>query len=363
MRIIIDARLIHETGVGRYIRNLVSSLAVQDTKNSYILLTNKSSEQIQRPGKNWEVHEINIPWHSVREQIQLPIILIKLHADVVHIPYFTIPILYPGRMVVTIHDLIVSHFKTGRASTHSSLFYALKHWMYLCVVYVGLIRANHVIAVSQATKNELVSHYPFVEKKVSVTYEGVDPLLATPALPKIAKPYFLYVGNFYPHKNVDTLIHALKDSGNSSELVLVGKKDIFAQKVKQLVSELGLLARVHFIHDCSDAELSGLYSNALSLVVPSLMEGFSLPPIEALSLGCPVICSDIPVHKEILGDVPEYFAPKDTQVLAQLLSSAAKNKIHLKKESVKELLSKYSWETMANHTRTIYAQIGGSSGS
>jgi glycosyltransferase involved in cell wall biosynthesis len=359
MRIVIDARLIDETGVGRYIRNLIRELAFKDKTNTYILLLrSQSASHFISPGDNWIVRVVDIPWHSVQEQLRLPFVLLSLKADVVHIPYFTIPVFYPGRMVVTIHDLIVSHFATGRASTHAPIFYSIKRLFYFLIVWVGLKRAWQVIAVSNATKQELISHYAFVRHKVHVTYEGVDPLLESHGkvsqntTPKL--PYLLYVGNFYPHKNVETLIHAYKESGVGVALLMLGKDDIFRARIESLVESLGIQSSVIFLPTCTDRELSDLYTHAVSLVVPTFMEGFSLPPLEALSVGCPVICSDIPVHREILAHLPTYFKPTDIKELASCIERAVSQKKTVSKQEVGALLKKYSWKTMADQTHAIY---------
>src|SRR3989344_5912882 len=115
MKIGIDARLINETGVGRYIRNLINVLARIDRINSYIVFVRDDSWN--PPNERWEKRIIDIPWHSISEQLIFPWLLIKEHLDLVHIPYFNVPIFYPGKFVVTIHDLTILHFDTGKATT------------------------------------------------------------------------------------------------------------------------------------------------------------------------------------------------------------------------------------------------------
>ena len=112
MRIGIDARLINETGVGRYITNLIVWLAKLDDKNEYIVYLPQSAyAQFVLPNNRWQKKCINIHWHSVSEQIILPFIYLKDRLSVLHIPYFTVPILYPGRIICTIHDLTILHVR------------------------------------------------------------------------------------------------------------------------------------------------------------------------------------------------------------------------------------------------------------
>lgn len=144
--------------------------------------------------------------------------------------------------------------------------------------------------------------------------------------------YFLYVGNAYPHKNLETLIRAAQLA--AVRVIYVGKNDYFYKK-------LGVVPR-----SVSDAELTRLYKNAEALVFPSFMEGFGLPAIEALREGCPVIVSDIPVFHELLGESAIYFNPHDANELARILSSAI--------DKPKKLTKTYSWSKMARETLAVY---------
>lgn len=144
--------------------------------------------------------------------------------------------------------------------------------------------------------------------------------------------YFLYVGNAYPHKNLELLMQAAKLAG--VHFVYVGKNDYFYRK-------LGVTPR-----SVSEKELTNLYKNAVALVFPSLMEGFGLPALEALANGCPVIVSDIPVFHEILGESAVYFNPYNPQELATILMSTI--------GKPKKLEKTFSWSKMARETLSVY---------
>src|SRR5687768_2081128 len=119
MKIGIDARLWNETGVGRYIRNLVWQLGKIDKENEYVLFVN-SGARVQGQEfshERFKIVETNIRWHTVSEQMQFPRLLENENLDLVHFPYFSVPIYYKGPFVITIHDLIINHFPTGKAST------------------------------------------------------------------------------------------------------------------------------------------------------------------------------------------------------------------------------------------------------
>jgi glycosyltransferase involved in cell wall biosynthesis len=151
--------------------------------------------------------------------------------------------------------------------------------------------------------------------------------------------YYLYVGNAYPHKNLELLLHAADAAG--VRVVFVGKDDYFYKR-------LGIQPET-----VTDSVLSELYKNARALVFPSLMEGFGLPALEALANNCPVIVSDIPVFHEILGDVPIYFNPKDEDALvACLRHPPLRTKVFQQKAAA--IVKKYSWERMAKETLSVY---------
>lgn len=147
--------------------------------------------------------------------------------------------------------------------------------------------------------------------------------------------YFLYVGNAYPHKNVELLMRAAAQA--AVRVVYVGKDDYFYKR-------LGIVPKT-----VSDVELSKLYREARALVFPSLMEGFGLPALEALAAGCPVIVSDIPVFHELFGDIPTYFDPSSVDSLVEKLQTPPP-----KPKNISKLLAKFSWEKMAKETLKIY---------
>ncbi|MFH0863619.1 MAG: glycosyltransferase [Candidatus Gottesmanbacteria bacterium] len=170
-RIGIDARLWNQTGVGRYIQELIKNLGEIDTGNQYVIFTDENITN-QLPVANYRQKIVDIRWHSLREQIVMPWIIWREHLDLVHFPYFSIPILYPGKFIVTIHDLILDHFDTGEASTLPWIIYKTKRLGYKLVMWVALRRAVKVITVSETTKQEIIDHYKINPEKIAVTYEA-----------------------------------------------------------------------------------------------------------------------------------------------------------------------------------------------
>lgn len=360
MKIGIDARLLQETGVGRYIRNLIAELSTLDKVNHYtVFLTKKSFASYSLPNDRWKKVLADVHWHTVSEQLVMPRLFDAAGLDLVHIPYHNPPIFYRGPMVLTIHDLTILHFSTGKATTLPLPVYWLKRLGYWVALWVGLRKAKHIIAVSKSTRQEVIDHFGIPEHKITVTYEGVDTRmqkLPAKTTPLIQQPYILYVGNAYPHKNVETLLAAFRSvvgHTGKPKLVLVGGDDFFYRRLKETVKSIGLENDVLFFGLANDEDLVNLYSHAEVFVFPSFMEGFGLPALEALSLGCPVLVSDIPVFHEILGKNAVYFDPKNISDLADKLGRILSGSVKQKKTVVSSVPS-YSWRRMGEETLHLY---------
>ena len=368
MRIGIDVRLWNETGVGRYIRNLVSNLIQLDKKNEYILFARTDDEKAIRSGVSGQLSVVkaDFPWHSVTEQVLFPKLLNKENLDLMHFPYFSVPIFYHKPFIVTIHDLIVNKFNTGRASTLPLSLYLVKRIGYYAVLSNAVYRSKKIIVPSNAVRDDLLKTYLNIDpSKVEVTYEGgIDHLLrATRHTPLIEGRYILRVGNFYPHKNIEGLLSAFRDflydsyENHDVKLILVGKRDYFFKRIEKQIEKLNIGANTIFFENVKDSDLFSLYSNATATIVPSFLEGFSLTAVEAMSLSCPVIVSDIPVHREICSNAAIYCNPSDVSDIKQKISFACS----LIEESRKELIAQgktrakqFSWKEMAKQTLSIY---------
>ena len=366
MRIGIDARLIHETGVGRYIRNLISELASIPSSHTFVVfLTPSAYDSFQLPGIQWEKRCVDIHWHTLKEQLQMPRIFLREHLDLVHIPYFNVPIFYPKPYIVTIHDLTILHIHTGKATTLPLPLYWLRRLGYFLIIRIGIRHARHVIAVSEQTKQDIIRYVHADPSKIFVTYEGVEEHMLSLNTKKqsirlVKAPYFLYVGNAYPHKNLEFLIRAFglyckKETKIPHQLVLVGKDDFFYARLKTWVATLPYANHIRFFGPADDTTLANLYIHATAFVFPSHMEGFGLPALEAISFFCPLICSDIPVFRELFDTIPTYINPRDTNQLRDVLSDAATH--GGKTISVTDhdrLLKRFNWKHMAKETMELY---------
>jgi glycosyltransferase involved in cell wall biosynthesis len=369
MKIGIDCRLWNETGVGRYIRNLVLQLQELDKKNTYVLFVqSKDYKEVisQVSSLKSQVVKTDIRWHSVEEQVKFPRILEKENLDLMHFPYFSVPIKYKRPFVITIHDLILHHFGTGKASTLPLPLYKMKHAGYKYVLSQAVKNAQKIIVPLETVRDDVLETFGISEDRVVVTTEGVDDKLEARSKKQELRDYFLYVGNAYPHKNLERLIEAFSEVLRSKkqevrskdlQLVLVGKEDFFYKRLRDKVDKMGLGDSVLFKHDVTDGELAGLYKNAKGLISASLMEGFGLPPLEAMALSCPVILSDIPAFREVSGNAAFYFNPYSVDAIAERMNyvygaTEKTRQDHIKKglERVKE----FSWEDMAKKTLGVY---------
>ncbi len=362
----IDARLWSQTGVGRYIRNLVLNLHKIDFKNNYVLFVKSNDYENARKlitNSKWQIVKTDINWHSVSEQIRFASILEKAKLDLVHFPYFSVPIFYNRPFVVTMHDLIINHFPTGKASTLAFPIYKIKLFAYKVIIKKAAQKAKKIITVSNATKEEVLDHLGVDKDKVTVIYNGVDEGISNEEQNTKYKlqnaKYFLYVGNAYPHKNLERLLLAfsefLKETKNV-KLVLVGREDYFYKKLKDKLKNMSLKNSIIFYQEINDKELVNLYKNALALVMPSLMEGFGLPVVEAMANGCPVLASEIPSLKEVGKEAVVYFDPKNVEDMAKALGLMI-NDEGLRSEMIKkgyEQVKIFSWEKSARETLKVY---------
>ncbi|MDA2935811.1 glycosyltransferase family 4 protein [Patescibacteria group bacterium AH-259-L05] len=179
---------------------------------------------------------------------------------------------------------------------------------------------------------------------------------------QLKEPYLLYVGNAYPHKNLERLISAFKivlQKQPELYLVLVGKIDYFYERLQDFVKELGLEKNVIFTGYVSDSELSWLYTHGLAYVFPSLSEGFGLPGLEAMTHSLPVISSNKEPLPEIYGEAALYFNPEDINEMAHAILQIVQSKeVREKLKKVGRVkVKKYSWDRCAKQTLEVYKSV------
>lgn len=370
MRILIDARLygLEHAGLGRYVLNLVDELKKLRTEEEFVILLRKKYFQRLSLPKNWKKVLTDFRHYSLAEQIKLSKIIKAESPDIIHFPHFNVPIFYRGRYVVTIHDLIMHKSKGSRATTLPSYKYFIKRLGYKLVFKKAIEGSVRIIVPSNAIKKELVNYYKVENKKVVVTYEGLDEKLSVSKNAKqilskfgLGKRYFIYVGNAYPHKNLERAIEAtssLNERYNGKiYLAIAGSRSIFTKRLKKAIAKCGAQKCVKLLGYVSDGDLGALLANSVAFVYPSFDEGFGLQGLESIASGTLVLASDIPVFKEIYQDNVIYFNPYDFTDIAKVMEEA----LNLSKKDREKIVSKgqkfikcYSWSKMARQTLEIY---------
>lgn len=377
MRIGIDCRLYSQTGVGRYIRAILTEVKNQalDENKEYVLFVYKSdAKHFASFPRSVKIVLTRVKWHSFAEQVVIPFLLYRENLDLVHFPYFNVPILYLKKFVVTIHDLTINKFKTGKSSSLPAILYYLKLISYNVLMYFSIKRAVRVITVSNSVKDEIAKIYNIEEEKIRVVYNGGE--LEEEPNEKGDEgnkgdrgdmgKYILYVGNLHPHKNLQTLILAydelIKDEKfNDVKLVIVSPFDFFYLRLFDFLKKLKLENRVFFTGPIDNRKLVRYYKNAVCFVFPSFSEGFGIPGVEAMNLGCPVVASDIPVFHEVYGSACLFFKPNNPIDLKEKIETIINNPqkrndlIGLGLTQAKH----FSWDLTAKEILKIYESCTG----
>jgi glycosyltransferase involved in cell wall biosynthesis len=375
MKIGFDARLINETGVGRYIQNLLPLLIKSNKKHRWVVIIRKSERQdldkIIPKSENIEVIEFNYRWHSFLEQLLLPFILYRKKLDIFHTPYINVPVFYFKRKAVTIHDITVLDVNTGKASTKNILFYKLKRLGYK-IALKSALRSKIIFVVTNSVKQDILSKFPKTDQsKIIVTYNGFTKLTARKnknfeSHVKSLTPYFLYVGNAHPHKNLDFLVDSLDTFFTKIpkfKIVLAGRSDYFMKRLEQKVNRLKTKQNFVFIASPNDSELAHLYKNSKAVILPSLKEGFGLQILEAMDKGSLILCSRIAAYKEVAGSSATYFDPKSSLsfmiALGKVLKINGSKKASITKHYPQKI-KRYSWQANAKVVMQSYTGVEGS---
>ncbi|HTL70447.1 MAG TPA: glycosyltransferase family 1 protein [Candidatus Eisenbacteria bacterium] len=337
-----DARMIDHPGIGRYIRELLH-------------------EMVAVQGLPVRRLQLSAPVYGWREQIELP--LRARGVEALHVPHFNIPVFYRGRLVVTVHDLTYLH---DAKASRSSLGPAYAKFLFGQIA----ARADAVLAVSGATRDDLLNSFPRMDpQKVVVTHEAASPVFR-PAEDREAAgrlvrsagvegPYVLAVGSLKPHKNYERLLAAMEEArrrGLPHELVVIGRPD---PRRPEIEAALRVRPFVRYLGERSDAELAAFYNHADLFVFPSLREGFGLPLLEAMACGTPAAASNVSSLPEVGGEAACYFDPLKIDAIAEVLYNVLENRELRQKMSAAGLVRarSFSWEKTADRTRRVYEQV------
>lgn len=273
---------------------------------------------------------------------------------------FTAPFLRKGPVILTVHDLIPWTYYKIRTPTWKANIRSIP-------------QIGHIIAISEYTKNELMVHLEIPEERIHFIPNGVDHQkfhpVPNPVRPAYLRPedrILLYVGSEEPRKNLRIVLQALKDLTRvmpDVKLIKAGGSggDMYRQCCINEINRLDLVKNVIFTGAISDVELLGLYNIADAFVFPSLIEGFGLPPLEAMACGCPVIASDRTSIPEVVGDAGILLDPEDQEAWRTTLSRVLNEptmRANMRQKSLNRS-ALFSWENCAQKTHQLYLEIEG----
>lgn len=345
-------------GLGRYVQQLASRLHAADQEGSYTFFLKPENAEVL-PDARRQVTDIH--WYTWREQLLLPRLMDQTGCDLLHFPHWNVPLFLKTPFVVTIHDLILLDEPTSaKASLRHPLVFWAKYALFRLVLSHAIRASRHVIAVSEHTKQAILRRFPDVSPdKITVILEGVTALPAGSGPSLAPRPYLLCVGNAYPHKNLDGLLRAFRLTSNTHpgvHLVLAGRTDTFRRRLKASVDARALGERLVWADDPTDEQLSVLYRDALAYVFPSRIEGFGLPPLEAMVAGVPVASSHAGSLPEVLGTAALFFDPKDEKAMAFAMDRLVEDQT-LRTTLIsrgQENIARFSWDRAAEQTVAVY---------
>lgn len=382
-KILIDGRFV---GIGdsmtRYTLELLRRLLAIDQENEYTLLVRPQGVKIAlqflppseanqaNPANKLKLEVLDIPHYSFAEQTKLLRWLNEKKFDLAHFVQFNHPIRYRGKFVVTIHDLTLLG--------HLYRMNPFKRLGFKMVMRSAVKNSAKILSVSETSKDDLVENYNADPKKIVVTHLAVDNKYTSNLKSQISKiknfkkkygivgDYILYTGMWKKHKNLKRMIQAFENVKTQSsnvkniQLVLAGKVDKdepeVLREIDRINSSLKAVIATGFLEE---EELPIAYAGALCYCIPSLSEGFGLPPLEAMACGTPVISSNVSAMPEILGGAPLYFDPYDVDDIAKAMKKVIEDaslRDRLRKKGLAQI-KKYSWEKTAKKTLEVYRSV------
>ena len=343
------------TGTGVYVRHLVSQLMAMGFDEELVLLGIRASDidtSFVRPDALRLLRSLR--YRTVWSQIRLPLHMLRHDYDLIHLPEPKLPVWSPCRTVVTIHDLACMKFP----ETFGPMHRARLTWFSRDAVR----RASRVIAVSNATKEDICTLFRILPEKIDVVHHGVDHAFFSPDVKpaRRAMPYILSVGALQPRKNYSMLIRAFKQLcgrwRDPIELVIVGRRGWLWEPIEQEARRAPFAERIHLLGYIANEELAGLYAGATMVAMPSLYEGFGIPLVEAMACGAPLIASGASSIPEIVGDAGILLDPRHEEAWTTTMEDLLCNENKLQRLRQKGLgrVHQFSWRRTAQETLDVY---------
>lgn len=326
LRIGINALYLIPGGVGGteiYLRSLIQAIAAADPVNEYYVFTNLETDVELVPEQDnfhhvpQKVHASIRPARLSWEQIVLPWRARRLKLDVLFNPGFTSPLFSPCPNVTVFHDL--------QHKRHPEYFRRFDLPFWRLFLYLSARFSSRLIAVSEATRLDLLRYYPIPDSKIRVVPHGVDEAffeVGRQRTPEMLRHFVLCVSTLHPHKNLDRLVRAFRSIHRSRpefRLIIAGMHGFQTNQIERTIIECGMGAHVHITGWIPREELLELYRKAWAFVYPSTFEGFGMPVLEALASGIPCAVSSIEPIKGIAGSSALQFEPHDEGQIASAM--------------------------------------------
>ena len=365
LHVAIDARLADYSpgGIAQYSLLLARALVGLGGAERFTLLRAARPQIASNGSEPLPTARLLTPPHHRLEAIVLPVELLRLRPDVLHSTDFIPPRFWPGRRVITVHDLGFLRFPET-LTAESRRYYGQ--------IGRAVRDADRVIAVSHSTRDDLVQLVGADPARIDVVHEAADPSFGPVRAEEaravarglgLERPYVLFVGSFEPRKNLVALLEAFARvrQREDVQLALVGRRGWLFEPIFRRLAELNLESHVVVHEHPTRAELPALYSAAAALAFPSLYEGFGLPVLEAMVCGCPVVASDRASLPEVVGEAGLLVPAIDVEALAEALLRVL-GAPSLRADLVRrgfERARGFSWERAARETLAVYREAAG----
>ena len=362
LSVAIDARIAGYTagGIAQYTLQLSRALALLGGARYTMLLAARPREQFEIPA-GVATAKLWTPPHHRFEQWSLPIELARLRPRVLHSVDFIPPLRRRFRSVITVHDLAFLRYpETMTAESHR----------YYGQLDRAVRSAERFVAVSEATRADLIALLGADDARIRVIPHGLDPFCSPRSEVEqarvrqrhgLAGRFVLWVGTFEPRKNVPTLLRAfasMRDRDPTLTLALVGRRGWLDAPIFELIQTTRLGRGVQVLEGVPRADLPGLYSAAAAFAFPSRYEGFGLPILEAMACGAPVVAADVSSLPEVLGEAGLLVSPDDPDSLAEALRRVLDDPALAAELRHRGLAraAQFSWDRAARATLTAYRE-------
>lgn len=374
LRIAFDARRIRDFGIGTYIRNLLSGLDTIGCDDRFrVIVHREDAAELPKLGGNFEIVPYDRPKYRLISAIQFPTVRRDGPPDLIHIPLNAVPLFTPKPYVVTVHDMSSLLFSDRRTDFRDEL---KLFWFRR-----GLVRADKVISVSDATRRDVQNTLAIPESRIRMIYNAPDPIFTAPARSlelddtyrtmeryQINYPFVLYAGNIRPQKNIPRLVEAFAVlRGELSahpiysdlRLIIIGDEISKYPSVRHSVIRSRVEQAVRFLGFVPINTLRIFYKAAAAFVFPSLYEGFGLPPLEAMASGTPVITSNVSSLPEVVGDAAIIVNPENVFDIARGIREVLldENVRHRCIARGQEQVSRFSWRLTAERVLEVYREV------